>query len=93
MSKGDWKRPCSVPKEQYDANFEAVFGKKKLNVMADEDRAALSEEPTDPFWTGPGYRGEYTCPHRVGHGNHVHGCCQDQCCSRPDFPLRGKTKT
>lgn len=41
-----------------------------------------------PFWIGPGYRGEYSCPHGVGHGNHVHGCCGYQCCSRPDFPLR-----
>ncbi len=41
-----------------------------------------------PFWTGPGYRGEYRCPHGIGHGNHVHGC--DGCCSRDDFPLREK---
>jgi len=40
-----------------------------------------------PFWTGPGYRGEYNCPHGVGHGLHIHGC--DGCCSRPDFPLKG----
>jgi hypothetical protein len=37
------------------------------------------------FWTGPGYRGEYQCPHGVGHGNHIHGC--DGCCERDDFPL------
>lgn len=41
-----------------------------------------------PFWKGPGYRGEYSCPHGVGHGNHVHGCCGYKCCTRPDFPLR-----
>jgi len=39
----------------------------------------------EPFWTGPGYRGEYQCPHGIGHGNHIHGC--DGCCQRPDFPL------
>jgi hypothetical protein len=39
----------------------------------------------EPFWTGPGYRGEYQCPHDVGHGNHIHGC--DGCCDRDDFPL------
>lgn len=43
---------------------------------------------TGPFWKGPGYRGEYSCPHGVGHGNHVHGCCGYKCCTRPDFPLR-----
>ena len=39
----------------------------------------------EPFWTGPGYRGEYQCPHGVGHGRHIHGC--DGCCKRDDFPL------
>ena len=32
MSKGDSRRPSSVPKEIVDANYEAVFGEKKLNV-------------------------------------------------------------
>lgn len=41
-----------------------------------------------PFWTGPGYRGEYNCPHGVGHGNHIHGC--DGCCQRDDFPMNKK---
>ena len=27
--KGDKPRPFSVPKEQFDKNFEAIFGKKK----------------------------------------------------------------
>ena len=50
----------------------------------------LREKRADgtPFWHGPGYRGEYTCPHGVGHGNHVHGCCPESCCQRDDFPLR-----
>jgi len=56
MSKGDWRRPSSVPKSEYDANFEAVFGVKKLNVMSDtereemnrdRDRAAGGEVPQD----------------------------------------------
>jgi hypothetical protein len=46
-----------------------------------------SKKP-EPFWTGPGYRGEYQCPHGVGHGDHIHGC--DGCCQRDDFPLREK---
>jgi len=41
MGKGDSRRPCFVPKAQYDKNFETVFGKKKLNVMSDEDRIEL----------------------------------------------------
>ena len=27
--KGDKPRPFSVPKEQFDKNFEAIFGKKE----------------------------------------------------------------
>lgn len=117
MSKGSWKRPCFVPKDQYDKNFEAVFGKKKPNVMFDEEGLELDhagfpllkyspggseydrdrEQPQklaseysidEPYWTGPGYRGEYNCPHGVGHGNHAHAC--DGCCSREDFPLTRK---
>lgn len=126
MSKGSGRRPCQIPRAQEEARWEHVFGKKKLNVMSDEDRKMMSlrevlrltasdgvhddrnrdaggDVPTDghegrslhaegqdpemqgPFWTGPGYRGEYTCPHGVGHGNHIHGC--DGCCARADFPL------
>lgn len=44
MSKGDWRRPSSVPKDEYDQKFEAVFGPKKLNVMSDEDRQGLRGE-------------------------------------------------
>ncbi len=42
------------------------------------------------YWIGPGYRHEYNCPHGVGHGNHVHGCCSHRCCARDDFPLNSK---
>ena len=49
------------------------------------------EDKSIPFWKeyprgGGDGRMEWTCPHGVGHGNHVHGCCQDQCCSRDDYP-------
>ena len=27
--KGDKRRPCLVPREEYEKNYEAVFGKKK----------------------------------------------------------------
>ncbi len=52
----------------------------------------LPEEQVErkPFWVGPGYREEYNCPHGVGHGNHVHGCCEYRCCTREDFPLNYK---
>lgn len=63
-------------------------------VPADEDGRgdvhAEGQKPEggDSFWTQTGYRGEWACPHGVGHGNHVHGCCGYGCCSRDDFPLR-----
>lgn len=36
-------------------------------------------------------RMEWTCPCGVGHGNHDHGCCAKECCSREDFPDRPLT--
>jgi hypothetical protein len=88
MGKGSTRRPCQVPREVYESNFEAVFGKQRLNVMSKADRfEEFGLAPHEPFWTGPGYRGEYNCPHGVGHGLHVHGC--DGCCGRADFPLAG----
>lgn len=97
MGKGSTRRSCQVPQDVYERNFESVFGKKKLNVMSDDDRdqevggdtaaeGQVSVAERVPFWTGPGYRGEYNCPHGVGHGLHIHGC--DGCCARDDFPLR-----
>lgn len=47
MSKGDWTRPCAIPKEEYEENFMSIFGEKKLNVMSDEDREALRKEMDD----------------------------------------------
>lgn len=44
MSKGDWRRPCNVSREESDRNYEAVFGKKKLNNMSDKDREELDVE-------------------------------------------------
>jgi len=29
---------------------------------------------------------EWVCEHGVGHGNHIHGCCENHCCSREDYP-------
>lgn len=44
MGKGDGRRPTQIPKAEADANWEAVFGPKKLNVMSDEERAAALAE-------------------------------------------------
>lgn len=44
MGKGDWRRPSQISEEQERANWEAVFGKKKLNVMSDEERAEMEAE-------------------------------------------------
>ena len=36
--KGDKPRPFSVPKEQFDKNFEAIFGKKKPAPQSQSDK-------------------------------------------------------
>ena len=33
--KGDTPRPLGVPIEQFDKNFEAIFGKKKQTTLKD----------------------------------------------------------
>lgn len=38
MSKGDTRRPSSVSKGEYDANYEAAFGKKELKQWEDAPR-------------------------------------------------------
>lgn len=35
MGKGDTRRPSHVSKKEYDANFEAVFGRKELRQWED----------------------------------------------------------
>jgi len=61
-------------------------GHESRNLHAE----GTNPEMQGPFWIGPGYHDEYTCPHGVGHGNHIHGC--DGCCSREDFPGRSAMK-
>ncbi len=91
MGKGSQKRPSAVSRADMEARWAAAFGPRAIETAADSTVAAKPEP--DPSWTGPGYRGEYTCPHGVGHGNHVHGCCHMGCCSRDDYPLRGVPNT
>ena len=38
MGKGDKRRRRQVSEEVETANWEAVFGKRKLNIMSDEDK-------------------------------------------------------
>ena len=52
MGKGDNRRPSSIPKEEYDENFESVFGKKKLNIWEDKD-ADLGTGEGDSSGSGP----------------------------------------
>lgn len=42
MGKGDRQR--KVNKKEYDKNFTEIFGKKKLNIMSDEDKLELGIE-------------------------------------------------
>ncbi len=95
MGKGSKPRPCN--KERYDRNYEAIFGAKEPELterldlkrrLKEEAREELNARtsPDGPYWTGPGHRGEWTCPHGRGHGNHIHGC--DGCCGRDDYPDR-----
>lgn len=36
MSKGDWRRPSSVSKKQYDEAYEAAFGVKEIKTWDPE---------------------------------------------------------
>jgi len=84
----DSGRASSVPQEPGgapDSQTEApVEPSPRGNRQAPPGMHPLDTD----YWTWSGYRGEYTCPHGVGHGNHIHGCCEEQCCQRDDFPLR-----
>jgi hypothetical protein len=70
-----------VPADEYDGRYLHVEG---IPIVAGGNESLLQG---CAFWQGPGYRGEYTCLHGIGHGNHIHGC--DGCCQRDDFPLKG----
>jgi hypothetical protein len=45
MGKGDTRRPSSISKEEYDANYEAAFGKKELRVWEDAPRLDDGDRP------------------------------------------------
>lgn len=44
MGKGSKRRKCQVSQETETANWEAVFGKKKFNIMSHEERKEMLEE-------------------------------------------------
>ena len=96
MGKGSGRRPSDISRSDMEAKWAEAFGPRAIEhagspapSFIDASVKASIPEPK-PYWVLSGYRGEYTCPHGVGHGNHVHGCCQDKCCTRPDYPLRGE---
>ena len=46
--KGDTPRPLGVPMEQFDKNFELIFGKKKTpKEMYEEKKAAVLYDPRE----------------------------------------------
>jgi len=44
MGKGSKKRKCQVSREVEEANWKAIFGEKKLNVMSNKDREEIWKE-------------------------------------------------
>ena len=44
MSKGSRRRRSSVSEEELAANWESVFGPKRLNVVSDEEREEMLRE-------------------------------------------------
>ena len=45
--KGDAPRPLGVTMEQFDANFDAIFGKKKKYTMEEVDHGVYLIEVSD----------------------------------------------
>jgi len=41
MGKGSKKRRCQVSREVEEANWKAIFGEKKLNIMSNKDREEM----------------------------------------------------
>jgi hypothetical protein len=44
MGKGSGRRPCQVDKKQFEDNYDAIFGLKKMNVVSDAEREELLDE-------------------------------------------------
>jgi ATP-dependent protease HslVU (ClpYQ) ATPase subunit len=54
MGKGSKKRKCQVSREVEEANWRAIFGEKKLNIMSNKDREEMwrsaIEEVEKPYF-------------------------------------------
>lgn len=50
--KGDGSRPCFIPKEQLDKNYELAFGKKIPWWERRNNERDTTPERTDPHGTG-----------------------------------------
>jgi hypothetical protein len=47
MSKGSIPRPYSIPKDQFDEQFDAIFGKKENKEPATSGSNLLEDEKDD----------------------------------------------
>ena len=70
MSKGDNKRPSSISKEEYDANFEAAFGKKEIRTWKDAPGSEQGDQSSGGSLDGnqPGRRSQ-ELQDQDGHSN------------------------
>jgi hypothetical protein len=67
--KGDKPRPLGVPMEVFDANFDAIFGKKKVKMEEIDEGVYLIEV------TNKGTDNEETCNFKCADV----GCGSDAC--------------
>jgi len=42
--KGDRKRPLTVPKEQFESNWDAIFNKPYVPLKDEQDQKVVSKE-------------------------------------------------
>jgi len=47
MSKGSRPRPLKVPKEQFDNNFESIFGKRVPTYLKNRIHETNTDNPID----------------------------------------------
>jgi hypothetical protein len=45
--KGDAPRPLGIPMEEFDKNFESIFGKKTPKEQYEEKKAAVLHDPRE----------------------------------------------
>lgn len=85
--QADGGQDSSVPVEPAPGGADPEATELVASSRLGTRRTVRIKKPKDTdYWTYTGYRGEYACPHGIGHGNHFHSC--DGCCKRDDFPLK-----